>query len=106
MNHGNNINYTLYYRGIYVGIRDRCTYFYVWRYYVQGRAGNTEKGGVMIRTQKEWKILALEHGPSGDMVFDILDDWQEQISNITKLVEDTIAAIAVECHNMKEAGTL
>jgi len=37
----------LYYRGIYVGIRDRGAYLYAWGYYVQGRAGNTGKGGVM-----------------------------------------------------------
>lgn len=31
----------------------------------------------MIRTLDEWYEYAIEHGTSGDMVFDILRDWKE-----------------------------
>ena len=55
----------------------------------------------MLRTQKEWKKHALERGTSGDMVFDILEDWEEQINNITTLVEDTIKSIGIECKRIK-----
>lgn len=31
----------------------------------------------MLRTLSKWKEFAFEKGTSGDMVFDILKDWQE-----------------------------
>lgn len=31
----------------------------------------------MIRTLKEWREFCAERGTSGDMVYDILNDWEE-----------------------------
>ena len=31
----------------------------------------------MLRSLKEWKEFVIEKGSSGDMVFDILKDWEE-----------------------------
>lgn len=35
----------------------------------------------MARTVKEWQKYSLEQGTSGDMVFDVLKDWSEEVAN-------------------------
>ena len=34
---------------------------------------------MLRRTLKEWKKFCHERGTSGDMVFDILSDWEEDL---------------------------
>ncbi len=35
----------------------------------------------MLRTIEEWKTFARERGTTGEMVFDILADWEEEIQD-------------------------
>ncbi len=39
----------------------------------------------MLRSLSEWKTFALEKGTSGEMVFDILKDWEEQLDIIQQV---------------------
>jgi len=43
-------------------------------------------GDTMIRTQKEWLDWCLERGTSGDMVYDILKDWNEEVRELKRLL--------------------
>lgn len=56
----------------------------------------------MIRTLKEWRKYTFDRGTTGEMVSDILDDWEEQIKQIDNLVKTTIATIELECKRLNE----
>lgn len=44
----------------------------------------------MIRSLPEWKAFTFEKGISGDMIFDILKDSEEDRRYILKILEDLI----------------
>ena len=50
----------------------------------------------MLRTRSEWHEWCMEHGTSGDMVFDILKDWMEDEKNRSGLTAPD-AALCIAC---------
>ena len=45
---------------------------------------------------EEWKAIA-ERGTSGDMVFDILRDWQEDIEQLQQWIDDLQSGMYINC---------
>jgi len=50
----------------------------------------------MIRNIKEWRKWISERGSNGEQVYDILNDWEEQITLIQNLVRETIFKIKLD----------
>ena len=56
----------------------------------------------MIRNLKEWRQWISEKGSSGEQVFDILDDWEEQITSIENLVKETLIKIKSQINELQQ----
>lgn len=57
----------------------------------------------MIRTNEEWYEYAMKRGTSGDMVFDILNDWQEDHDKLQKIIDDNQDAAVLEFQRKAES---